>query len=252
MSGRVLIVPTMTAGGAVQMALDDELLDEAETATARRYLWAPPTVSLGKFQKLHGAVRVWPDEQEERGECDEGADRHEEPTPSAHAEVEPLAIVRRPSGGRAVLHGAGFEWSFALVLLRADLQSDSLQASYRFVNGAFSRALSDLGVPLDDARETPYQRSGLCFATALRHDLSVAGGKVVAIAQARRGERVLVHGSVLERRPPQALTAQVERLVGEPWQGEGLAAAGVALDGEEVFARFIAYVEAVLPHGAGG
>lgn len=252
MSGRVLIAPTMTASGAVQMALDEELLDESEAATARRYLWAPPTVSLGKFQKLHGAARVWLDERQEQDGFDEGADRHEAPAPLGHAGVEPLAIVRRPTGGRAVLHGAAFEWSFALVLLRSDLQSDSLQTSYRFVNGAFSRALSDLGVPLDEARETPYQRSALCFATALRHDLSVAGGKVVAIAQARRGERVLVHGSVLERRPPQALAEQVERLVGEPWQGEGLAAVGVALDGEEVFTRFVGYVEAALPHGAGG
>ena len=39
----------------------------------------------------------------------------------------------------------------------------------------------------------------------LRHDLLVAGAKAVAVAQVRRGDRHLVHGSVLERRPPAAL-----------------------------------------------
>ena len=88
------------------------------------------------------------------------------------------------------------------------------------------RALEREGARLDDTREVPYTRSGLCFATALRHDLLAGGEKVVAVAQARRGRTALVHGSVLERRPPDELVAAVERLVGEPWRGEGLAGAG--------------------------
>ena len=197
------------------MRLDERLLDEALEPVARRYVWDPPAVSLGKFQRLPGetAGGDWAADAWEAGR-------------TARPPVG-LDLVRRPTGGRAVLHGAGFEWSFALVFPLGVLGSPSLQASYRFVNDAFANALGRGGVAPDPAREVPYQRSGLCFATALRHDLLVGGEKVVAVAQARRGANVLIHGSVLERRPPVALVAELERLVGEPWRGEGLARHGL-------------------------
>jgi lipoate-protein ligase A len=213
---RLKLLPTLASGGGAQMALDDGLLETAETAIARRYLWSPPALSLGKFQKLDLVPGL------------------------------PFDVVRRPSGGRAVLHGEAFEWSFAFVFAFADLGSRSLQASYRFVNDAFAHALTAVGVTLDPVRAIDYRRSGLCFATALRHDLMAAGDKVVALAQARRGGRVLVHGSVLERRPPIELVTAVEALLGEPWLGDGLAAAGVEVDGEQIWARVLSYVDTAL------
>jgi lipoate-protein ligase A len=210
------LLPTLTAAGGGQMALDDGLLEVAESAIARRYLWSPAALSLGKFQKIDLLAGL------------------------------PFDVVRRPSGGRAVLHGEGFEWSFAFVFPFAELGSHSLQASYRFVNDAFTHALTAAGVKLDVARTVDYRSSNLCFATALRHDLLAAGDKVVALAQARRGERVLVHGSVLEHRPPLDLITAVEELLGEPWQGDGLAAGGVEVDGEELWARVLSYVDTAL------
>jgi lipoate-protein ligase A len=212
----VLVLPLVVADGATQMARDEELLGTAAATTARRYLWDPPAVSLGKFQSVDVPADLCVD------------------------------VVRRPTGGRAVLHGAGFEWSFSVALPLAELGSESLQASYRFVTTAMRRALEGEGARLDDTREVPYVRSGLCFATALRHDLLAGGEKVVAVAQARRGRTVLVHGSVLERRPPGELVAAVERLVGEPWRGEGLAASGLALDADAVWSRFTAHLAGAL------
>jgi lipoate-protein ligase A len=211
-------LPTLVAAGEVQMAIDDALLDEVRIVVARRYEWSPSAVSLGKFQKV-----------------EEGAARE-----SAAAD---LTVVRRPTGGRAVLHGRGFEWSFAVVFPRGGLPYGS-DAPYEVVAGAFAGALTDVGVIVDAVREAPYERSPLCFATALRHDLAVGGEKVVALAQARRAGRVLVHGSVLERRPPPPLVAAIEDLVGRPWRGEGLAGAGCEVEGEALWRAFVARLSA--------
>ncbi len=165
------------------MALDDGLLGDAEAVVARRYVWAPPALSLGKFQRLDVVPGL------------------------------PFEVVRRPTGGRAVLHGEDFEWSFAVVFPEGSLGADhralaATAAPYDLVSRSLAAAFEELGVRLDGGREAAYQRSALCFASALRHDLFARGEKIAAIAQARRGGRVLVHGSVLERRPPDELVAR--------------------------------------------
>jgi len=215
----VRVLPFLRAGGGAQMALDDGLLDEAEGVVARRYAWAPPALSLGKFQKLDTVPGL------------------------------PLEVVRRPTGGRAVLHGEGFEWSFAVVFPEGALGEKASAGAdtsvpYDVVSRSLAAAFAELGVSLDEGRETPYQSSALCFATALRHDLFARGEKVAAVAQAWRGGRVLVHGSVLERRPPDELTQVAETLLGEPWRGEGLAGAGYVIDGEMLWRRVLARLDA--------
>lgn len=192
------LMPVLAASGDVQMAVDEALLDDALFVTARRYVWTPPALSLGKFQRL-------PDDR--------------------LREDLPFDVVRRPSGGRAVLHGESFEWSFAVVFPPGTLPGHRVDDAYEVVSAALAEALSAAGVRLDETREAPYKSSRLCFASGLRHDLFAAAGKVAAVAQVRRGGAALVHGSVLERRPPDDLVAAVEQLLGEPWQGDGLAAA---------------------------
>jgi lipoate-protein ligase A len=215
----VSVLPLLRAGGGAQMALDDGLLDTADAVVARRYLWSPPALSLGKFQKLDAVPGL------------------------------PFEVVRRPTGGRAVLHGEEFEWSFATVFPPGALGEGVRAATdpatpYELVSRAFAAAFAELGVTLDGGRQEPYQRSALCFASGLRHDLFARGEKVAAIAQARRGGRVLVHGSVLERRPPDELTQVAETLAGEPWRGEGLAGAGFVVDGEMLWRRVVARLDA--------
>jgi lipoate-protein ligase A len=218
----IKVLPDLRANGAAQMALDEGLLEAADEVIARRYTWAPPALSLGRFQKWHEDVPKLP-----------------------------FDVVRRPSGGRAVLHGEEFEWSFAFAFPRGSLGRGTRAGAdvgkpYDMVAGAFAAALGALGVQLDEARVEPYHRSTLCFATSLRHDLSARGEKLVAVAQARAAGRVLVHGSVLERRPPEDLTQVAETLLGEPWQGEGLAGAGHLLAPEMIWKRVLVTLEAAL------
>ncbi len=217
----VQVLPDLRASGGAQMAFDVGLLDNADEVMARRYTWSPPALSLGKFQD----VRLRPD--------------------------LPFDVVRRPSGGRAVLHGEEFEWSFAVGFPRGALGTSpralaSVGGPYELVAGAFADALEELGVKLDETRAEPYQRSALCFASALRHDILTRGEKVVAVAQVRRGGRTLVHGSVLEQRPPDELTWAVEELLGEPWEGEGLAAAGAVLPRDTIWNSVLIRLEVAL------
>jgi lipoate-protein ligase A len=207
------------------MEYDERLLEEARrlsdglssvaapsAVTARRYLWDPPCLSLGRFQRLA-----------------EGDERDES--------ALPFDLARRPSGGRAVLHGRDFEWSFAVVFPQPPSVATAaaggpgrrsrhgVAAPYEVVSAAMAAALAGLGVSLQAGRAEAYQRSALCFSSSLRYDLLAGSDKVVAVAQARRGRATLVHGSVLERRPSEPLLRAVERLLGEPWTGDGLAAA---------------------------
>jgi hypothetical protein len=73
-----------------------------------------------------------------------------------------------------------------------------------------------------------------------------AGAKIVALAQAQRAEGVLVHGSVLEHRPPAYLVDAVEELLDEPWQGDGLAASGVAVARDKLWRSVLERLETAL------
>jgi lipoate-protein ligase A len=203
------------------MALDVGLLETVEGVIARRYAWAPPALSIGKFQELKLVPGL------------------------------PFEVVRRPTGGRAVLHGEAFEWSFA-VAFPPGVPSAGPRAAmdvgtpYGLVAGAFRAALTGLGVTLDGAGQVPYQRSALCFAGALRYDLCSRGEKIVAIAQAKKQGRTLVHGSFLMERPPEELVRAVEALVGETWASDGLAGAGMMIAPETIWNTTLRKLEAAL------
>jgi lipoate-protein ligase A len=206
------------------MALDSGLLATAEEVIARRYTWAPPALSLGRFQRF-------------------------EPLPPT-APPLPFDVVRRPTGGRAVLHGEAFEWSFAVAfpsgLFAGPRATVDVKTPYALVAVAFAAALQELGVTLDATRETPYRRSALCFASTLRYDLCSRGQKLVAMAQARSGGRALVHGSVLLAAPPAEMARAAEALLGEPWEGEGMAGAGIVLAPEMLWAAVLRHLERAL------
>jgi lipoate-protein ligase A len=221
----VQVLPDFRGGGGAQMALDTGLLETVDEVMARRYTWAPPALSIGKFQELQLVPGL------------------------------PFEVVRRPTGGRAVLHGELFEWSFA-VAFPPGVPSAGARAAvdvggpYGLVAGAFHAALTGLGVTLDGVGQVPYQRSALCFAGAMRYDLCSRGEKIVAIAQARKEGRTLVHGSFLMERPPEELVRALEALVGETWESGGLAGAGMIVAPETIWNAMLRKLEAALRRAA--
>jgi lipoate-protein ligase A len=162
----------------------------------RLYRWSRPALSLGRHQQR------WP----------------------AQWRDEPLELVRRPSGGRAVLHAG--ELTYALAFTP---QTRDREAVYRHCCQWLQQALANAGEPLQFGQASPAaaaQRSS-CFATATAADLVTArGAKRIGSAQLWHGPALLQHGSLLLD-PPAALwqrlfQADPPALAPLPWGREAL------------------------------
>ena len=165
------------------MAVDEAVLEtyrgSPELApTLRLYAFRPPALSLGKSQPS-AAVRD-PVFLREAG----------------------LDLVRRPTGGRAVLHDR--ERTYAVIgrLGRPPFDAGVLE-TYRRIAGALESALRLVGVDARAARPDaaapapPEPAAGAaCFGVASAHEITVCGRKLVGSAQLRRGGAFLQHGSI--------------------------------------------------------
>ncbi|MBI4504366.1 MAG: lipoate--protein ligase family protein [Chloroflexi bacterium] len=163
------------ADGATNMALDDALLDGAAAGgppTLRLYRWRPPCLSLGYFQPL---VDV------DRAAC-------------AAAGVE---LVRRPTGGRAVLHADEVTYAVAGSLGDPPFVG-GVVASYGCLAQALLAALAELGVAAESAAPGPPvgPRGPACFDGAAAYEISAGERKLVGSAQTRRGGALLQPGAV--------------------------------------------------------
>jgi lipoate-protein ligase A len=162
---------------AAQMAADEALLDEVAAGALpalRLYQWRPPALSLGRFQPaddVNGAA------------CDRLG----------------VEVVRRPTGGRGLLHGA--DLTYAVAMPRPGGLDGGVDAVYRRLAGALIEGLQQLGVTAAVAHhEGP---SGpVCFAGQQGADLRVGERKLCGSAQMRRAGAVLQHGSILLDRLP--------------------------------------------------
>ncbi len=165
---------------AENMARDEALLealaDEPSCpAVMRLYGWIRPSLSLGFEQPYASHVN------------------------SEFCLTHLVDIVRRPTGGRAVLHH--LELTYALVF-REDhpVLGGTVLESFRKVATGMVRGLRGLGVPADvvpvhRARKLP--RAANCFMTPSAYEIAVDGRKLVGSAQVRRRGAVLQHGSIL-------------------------------------------------------
>jgi lipoate-protein ligase A len=164
--------------GPENMARDEHLLESEglPPAALRLYGWDPPTISLGYFQRLADVERL-------------------------PRELRELAIVRRLTGGGAILHDR--ELTYALVLDDSvPIASHGPADLYRLVHTCWRDALSSDGPLLElapDDYPLPTPRTGpfFCFQKPGRTDLILGEQKVLGSAQRRTGGRVLQHGSLL-------------------------------------------------------
>jgi lipoyl(octanoyl) transferase len=172
LSWRTVVTPPLD--GATNMAFDAALLDRARAtgeATFRLYRWAQPTISLGRNQPA----------------C-EHYDRQ-------RAAVEEVAFVRRPTGGRAVVHGRDVTYSVA-----APASLGSLRESYVAINRLIVEGLRRFGVPAHLAvsrTRTSLLGVRACFADAAAGEIVAGGRKLVGSAQLREQGALLQQGSIL-------------------------------------------------------
>jgi lipoyl(octanoyl) transferase len=169
------LLVTAPADGATNMATDEALMGRARRTgetVYRVYGWSRPTVSLGRNQIARGRYDV------------------------ERARALDIDFVRRPTGGRAILHHREITYAVA-----GPVEAfGSLRESYRVINRLLLEALRTLGV---DAREAevstraPVPGVAPCFETPVAGEVVAGGRKLVGSAQVRDGGAFLQHGSIL-------------------------------------------------------
>ena len=164
------LIPPIEASGKIQMAIDTWLLEKHRQGehppTLRFYTWNPPAISLGYHQK-------------------------EDP---AYWQKYDLDIVRRPTGGQAVLHQGDLTYA----VITSAKRGKRLEV-YRHICQFLVEGWRSLGVELHygDA-DRQYRQNPNCFATATNADLITnTGAKAIGSAQLRRGKAILQHGSMM-------------------------------------------------------
>jgi lipoate-protein ligase A len=172
---RCRILLDVPRSGQWNMALDEVLLDRAATerrAHLRIYSWSEPTLSLGFFQAI---------------------DRREAHGPSIHC-----PLVRRPSGGGAILHDREITYALAVPgawhpSQRRELYSRVHQSLAELLVGLGAAATVYAGAALGETASEPF----LCFQRRTAGDVVIGGCKVIGSAQRRGKGSLLQHGSIL-------------------------------------------------------
>ena len=169
------LLDTPPARGAWNMALDEALAGSVAQGGApvlRFYRWSPACLSLGRNQPAAGLY-------------DEEAIR-----------ARGWDVVRRPTGGRAVLHHRELTYSAAL----PDTLLGSPREAYTAMNRALVAGLRRLGVDAavqgDTRRRAPAPSTSPCFAEPVEGEVMAGGRKLVGSAQRRMGSVLLQHGSL--------------------------------------------------------
>jgi lipoate-protein ligase A len=167
--------------GAVNMASDVAILEAvsagASPPTLRFYAWCPPCLTLGRHQNVEAADLDF-------------------------CRVEGIDVVRRPTGGRALLHHQ--ELTYAVIAkLGTFLLPRALQEAYRLICGALVAAMRELGIDAELTRgkvnlQLPGPRSTApCFEAPAGGEVVVGGRKLIGSAMREHAGTILQHGAIL-------------------------------------------------------
>jgi lipoate---protein ligase len=170
------LLPQFEAPGSVQMALDSWLLDQhcqrhqsdQAYSLLRFYRWSPAAISLGYHQKE--IPDRWHDLAISQG----------------------LDLVRRPSGGRAVLHKGDLTYTVITS------SNHKRRETYAYICEFLIQGFANLGIQLEYGKAgRGYISNPNCFATATSADLVISDRrKLIGSAQLYRHNSVLQHGSI--------------------------------------------------------
>ncbi len=159
--------------------LASRLIEGTGVPTVRVYGWNPPAISLGYNQNI--------DDIDMRKCEDEGID-----------------VVRRPTGGRAILH-----WNELTYSVVMPVEGDTVAQVYEKISRALVTGINMLGIQVELEKSQPnfqnlYREAGSvpCFSSSARSEIQFNGKKLVGSAQRRYAqtggkEVVLQHGSIL-------------------------------------------------------
>ncbi|MCY8669652.1 lipoate--protein ligase family protein [Bacillus haynesii] len=169
---------------AFNMALDEALLywhsENKIPPTIRFYGWNPPTLSVGYFQNIEKEINL--DAVKKHG----------------------LGFVRRPTGGRGVLHDQELTYSVIVSEEHPEMPKTVTEA-YRVISEGILEGFRELGldayfaIPRTEKEKQRLKnpRSSVCFDAPSWYELVVEGRKVAGSAQTRQKGVILQHGSIL-------------------------------------------------------
>jgi len=159
--------------GVVNMASDQAILSSVrpDWGIWRWYAWSQPTVSFGRNERIRGRFSA------------------------AGLAAAGLDAVRRPTGGRALLHCRELTYSVAFPLP----MQVAWRRAYAAVNDVLVEALRAVGVPamLSEAGKPVIPDGPVCFDLPAEGEITVNGRKLVGSAVWRQGDSYLQHGSIL-------------------------------------------------------
>jgi lipoyl(octanoyl) transferase len=160
---------------AMNMAIDEGLLESAVVPSIRFYRWASPALSFGYFGRFAEVASY-------AHECD---------------------LVRRWTGGGIVFHGD--DLTYSLVIPSGDpVFGESSMSIYQKIHRALADALASYGAPVElatvaggvDAGAAIIDRRYSCFANPVRADVMLDGRKIAGAAQRRTHAGLLQQGSI--------------------------------------------------------
>jgi lipoate-protein ligase A len=162
--------------GALNMAIDEAIAEGVAAGgskpTLRLYAWQPACLSLGRSQP--------------------GSDAD-----LARLHARGWDIVRRPTGGRAILHVDEITYSIAVRATDPRVAGNVVE-SYRRLSAGLLCALRGLGLAVSadpGTAESRHFRGPICFEEPSDYEITFGGKKLIGSAQSRREGMVLQHGS---------------------------------------------------------
>jgi lipoyl(octanoyl) transferase len=166
---------THVQDAAMNMAIDESVLTHHLNGevppTLRVFRWSQPSISLGRFQSIEREIVI------------------------ERCEQLGVALVRRPTGGRAVYHRD--EFTYSIVIGKRYGVPPGVVAAYAYLAQGLLAALRLLGVQaeLSDERVSKHP-SAACFASSTQADLTSGGFKLIGSAQVWKDDALLQQGSL--------------------------------------------------------
>ena len=173
-------INTGIQNAAMNMAIDEAIhlhhLKGTVPPTLRVFRWSVPAISLGRFQDVEREIEL--------EQCQQNG----------------VAVVRRPTGGRAVYHRD--EFTYSIVIGKRYGVPSGVVAAYAFLAQGLLAALQHLGVQAEMSDEHVSKNpSAACFASSTQADLTASGYKLIGSAQVWKDDALLQQGSLpLEER----------------------------------------------------
>ena len=170
------IIYSEPSDGPTNMAIDEAILSAVSQGqslpTLRLYSWNPACISIGRAQLASDVDKT-------------------------RLQSFGYDLVRRPTGGRSILHLN--EFTYSVCLPKEDsLASGGVLPTYSRISNGILASLTELGVVVDNSGGSPPTewQGAVCFEHRSHYEISARGRKLLGSAQMRSAGGVLQHGSL--------------------------------------------------------